>query len=1840
MNFNDEYLKLRKKRIEEQQKQSTSNSKDIGPVRSDADSSNNGNGYFKKPAAFDDGYQLFDVFKSYSASAQDLNENITSGVLGMGEKVVDAGAAIIGGIGGLFGANDFKNNMQKFVAKDLYDEKKLAKTFTLGGGPLAPTSIANRILGGDSENDSVFDEQVDSMAQSGGQLAATFALSTLGVPWYLTTGATSYGSAFEGASREGATFEEATLYSAISTAAEIITEKLFGGSGLGEKGLINVEALTKGISNKLVKSLVDYGIDITTEGAEETIASIAEKLASSIYKEENVLEILTSEEALNEYLNSFIGGAVLGGAMNTGKVAKSVKSGRDYRMGLTDNEQKVFDSVYNKRLAEAKKNGQELTSKEKKALYDSVLDEVKKGYISTDDIESVLGGKEYEAYKSILEQEKPLREEISSIENNDTLTDEQKETLKQTVVAKLETLATETNKAQARENLDKTIQNQLVRQKGKNTQTDDYLIESYNEQARRYQAFEADLSQYDEKTAKTVKKAIDSGILNNTRKTHKLVDWIAKISSEKGVDFDFTNNQKLKESGFSKQNAIVNGYVTKDGIIININSQKALNTVVGHEITHVLEGTELYAEMQSALFEYAKSKNDYDSRRKSLEELYKNIKDADIDAELTADLVGDYLFTDQDFINNLSTNHRNVFQKIYDEIKYLLKVATAGSKEARELEKVKRAFDKAYRANGNTSEGTKYSLSDSDGKKLTKEQSEYFKDSKMRDDNGDVIPLSERFNANDNDIRYSLSAEGETPKRYGNYNVYGEDIGVKSKVEDIGPVREDISPKKATNIAPTNEAIANNATTTDTTLKDLELQHKLAKEKYNKANRSNNTEDIRRYSEELVELEQKIAQAEADQYAPPEEEIAPIAENIIVNEPVVDAPISSDDTSNKNQSVKTVKDKLKLQFDASYDELVNNKKLYRQALKRYDDDIAALQKEYESKKNKNTRVANDILRRVERLKRMRANVDADYKKRINDNRERLENIKAKLAQKQAQKTRAEVHAKIMDNIKAKFAEKGFDFDEVLKKAKNRPTLATVDNTPQREMEKTLGYKAGQILADETINKVAENETEGIKWLNSFTDRKNGVLAQLSKKYNIKPGSKESAAAQMYAEGFYVAENGDIYGYDDRNLAQDFPDLKVQENIKGLAKDPIIRRIYDDTLKAINESRVRNAYPEIPRLDNYFLHFRAMDDTFSRLGVPFNPNDIRAKDLPTDLNGVTANLKPGQPYFSSAKHREGKRTSFDLIGGLEKYLTSAKNQIYHIDDIQTFRALRNYIAGDFGQAHGLEGLDELSAKEAHERIEQVYGSHLSNFAKFLNEEANILAGKTSLADRALEGIIGRRGVTFLDTLNKQVGANMVGFNVSSSLTNFLSGVQAIAKTNKLSCIKAFAQTVSSKINALKGKTDSFVEDNPTIIRRNGAERFYRTPFQKFTDAGYILAGAVDNVTTEFIVRAKYDEFIQKGMSEEQAIKEADKWTSRLMGDRSLGQMPQLYNSKMLGLVTKFQLEVRNQLDSQFYDTIQEINASNEDIKNGLERNAKTAAKVTATLFELAVLQHLFGKAFESVAGYNPAFDIIDVLIKTFGLDDDEEDEDTILDNVEEGFLTLLDDLPYTSTFTGGRIPISSTLPIKEIITGKDQYGNEKSRLETLSEAAPYYVIPGGYGQAKKTVQGLKMFDDDYPISGSYTDSGKLRFPVDDTIGNRVQAAIFGQYANKNARDYFDNDYAPLNDKQIQEYKYFGKVIRDYSKYVNDLKGIKSDKNEDGESISGSRKKKVIEYINNLDIDYGAKLILYKSEYPSDNKYNHDIIAYLNDKEDISYNDMETILTELGFIVSADGKIRWE
>jgi hypothetical protein len=128
----------------------------------------------------------------------------------------------------------------------------------------------------------------------------------------------------------------------------------------------------------------------------------------------------------------------------------------------------------------------------------------------------------------------------------------------------------------------------------------------------------------------------------------------------------------------------------------------------------------------------------------------------------------------------------------------------------------------------------------------------------------------------------------------------------------------------------------------------------------------------------------------------------------------------------------------------------------------------------------------------------------------------------------------------------------------------------------------------------------------------------------------------------------------------------------------------------------------------------------------------------------------------------------------------------------------------------------------------------------------------------------------------------------------------------------------------------------------------------------------------------------------------------------------------------------------------------------------------------------------------------------------------------------------------------------------------------------------------------------------------------------------------------ASDYWSNkkeyDYAYENPGKYAVAKSVGgyDAFKTYSDALND---ITADKDSDGKTISGSRKEKVAAYISDLNADYGEKIILFKSEYPADDSYKREIIEYLDSRSDISYEEMVTILTELGFKVNGN-TVTWD
>ena len=90
---------------------------------------------------------------------------------------------------------------------------------------------------------------------------------------------------------------------------------------------------------------------------------------------------------------------------------------------------------------------------------------------------------------------------------------------------------------------------------------------------------------------------------------------------------------------------------------------------------------------------------------------------------------------------------------------------------------------------------------------------------------------------------------------------------------------------------------------------------------------------------------------------------------------------------------------------------------------------------------------------------------------------------------------------------------------------------------------------------------------------------------------------------------------------------------------------------------------------------------------------------------------------------------------------------------------------------------------------------------------------------------------------------------------------------------------------------------------------------------------------------------------------------------------------------------------------------------------------------------------------------------------------------------------------------------------------------------------------------------------------------------------------------------------------------------------EAQNFQSDKDRQGKTISGSKKKKVFEYINSTDLDFEKKIILAKMYYSNYNEYNYDIIEYLNNDNSISYEEEEEILKTLGFKVDSNGNVRW-
>lgn len=663
--------------------------------------------------------------------------------------------------------------------------------------------------------------------------------------------------------------------------------------------------------------------------------------------------------------------------------------------------------------------------------------------------------------------------------------------------------------------------------------------------------------------------------------------------------------------------------------------------------------------------------------------------------------------------------------------------------------------------------------------------------------------------------------------------------------------------------------------------------------------------------------------------------------------------------------------------------------------------------------------------------------------------------------------------------------------------KDKPKIFLTRETMERNITDMMG-KDAPVVKEKLIQPIFKAEAERTRFLN----KERSDIAGLG----IKARSKESEFVQLLGEGKVTREQ-----------------LPLQSANKIIKAESVLRQKYDTYLTQLNTVLTRNGYDPIPKRKDYFHHFEDLNGAFEQIGVA-----LKANDLPTDINGLSADFKPGKTFFNASLQRKGDKTSIDAITGIDKYLNGASNQIYHTDNIQNLRAFETAI-----------------------REKYVGTDHLTNFVADLGEYTNKLAGKKSMVDRAAESIVGRRIYAGANALKSQVGANMVGGNISSALTNFIPVTQTLATTDKPSVVQAMMGIIKNV-----GVDDGFVNKSNFLTSRVGSDSLAMTNWQKVGSKANWLFKVVDSFTSQLAVRSKYLEGIKKGLSEGQAMRNADDWGRKVMAGRSAGEVPTLFNAKTLGFFTQFQLEVNNQMSFMA-----------KDIPNNFSK-----AGAASALGQLFLYSYLFNNLYEKAIGRRPAFDPIGVAQQTY--------EDYTSPNMKKGQATknllgnVSDQLPFASTLTGGRIPLGAAIPdVPGLIKGETTLGKE------LVKPLTYLLPPTGGGQIKKFIDGTRA----YNKGASTTDSGNVRYPIPQTTANRIKTSLFGQYSTPEARKYFREGTSMLGSKQSEAFMDSNNK-QDYYQSIIEQRGI--DKAIDSAKLDVEK--------SHEDVTVGGRLIYWDSK----------------------------------------------
>lgn len=766
-------------------------------------------------------------------------------------------------------------------------------------------------------------------------------------------------------------------------------------------------------------------------------------------------------------------------------------------------------------------------------------------------------------------------------------------------------------------------------------------------------------------------------------------------------------------------------------------------------------------------------------------------------------------------------------------------------------------------------------------------------------------------------------------------------------------------------------------------------------------------------------------------------------------------------------------------------------------------------------------------------------------------------------------------------------------------------------TPERNFADVMRkIPGGDVLAKEFNNKyiykIKQNESARKNFILEIQERVKKL--DISEKVMRGNADSEAYAVQLLGEAQENAEmlkgqdaeaKKDGKTYEEwlaviQKLKADNPNMDFAKIDKAITE---FHKIYDELLDMINQVRVQFGYDPVSYRRGYFPHFTENEESIlARFGRELGFTGT-VSPLPTTINGLTSRFRPGIRYFKNANERLGYATAYNAIKGLDMYLDTASDVIFHTEDVQRMRALETqirYRASDEGirqQMDAIKANNTLDPDKQQQLIDELSKNgrtRMSHMAAWLTQYTNVLAGKRTDLDRKLEEIIPQKIYNFMRKAQQRVGANMVAANIGSAVTNFIPLTQAWAQTSAVNMMKGMWYTLANYVQA-----DGLDQQSVFINNRSGYHGLSQSSMDKASEiAGWVME-KIDGFTTGSIVRARVIENMQRGMSQQSALEEADQFASGIMADRSKGATPLMYTvrSPIVKMFTQFQLEVNNELSWIFKDMRPQ------------ERKKGVLALVKA-LLKFAIGAWLYNEAAEAILGRRPALDPLDMLNDTvgdvsgykvpntwqamaeYGVNPKNWDYTTEKKTPEEvwkGFASrVVDELPNTQLLAmtgldeaigldlqGNRIAVISAFPDMEkvnkaLLSSKEDMATKKKAqvlVDELSKPLSYAALPMGGGQARKSLQGIMSVVNGGKYKLNNEGEQQLQYPTytdrpGDVPLKLAQGVLFGRTATQEAQDWIENGFKSLSVKETKAYQAITEGGEDQRKTYTFVQAIKN------------------------------------------------------------------------------------